>query len=95
MFPESILKLFNPSVHDLHAQFLFQAVYEVGSIPGCSPYIRLVSTGDLYVLADAQGEGCGGEGGGGDEEGGEEGGREEGEGGRQVYQAEDQAMTPF
>ena len=72
-----------------------QAVYEVGSVAGCSPYIRLMCTGDLHVLADAQGEGRGGEGGGGDEEGGEEGGGEEGEGGRQVYQAEDQALTPF
>ena len=27
-------------------------MYEVGSVPGCSPYIRLVSSGHLYVGAD-------------------------------------------
>ena len=26
-----------------NSRFTFQAVYEVGSVPGCSPYIRLVS----------------------------------------------------
>ena len=28
--------------------FVFQALYEVGYVPGCSPYIRLVSR-DLCV----------------------------------------------
>ena len=36
----------------LDAKLKFQAVYEVGSVPGCSPYIRLVSSGDFYVGGD-------------------------------------------
>ena len=68
-------------------------VYEVDSIPGCSPYNRLVRSGPPpKLISQLSGEGDGGEGEEGDEEGGEVRGEEEGPRCCQVYQASNKPL---
>ena len=63
------------------------------SIPGCSPYNRLVRSGPPpKLISQLSGEGDGGEGEEGDEEGGEVRGEEEGPHCRQVYRASNKPL---
>ena len=63
------------------------------SVPGCSPYNRLVRSGPPpKFISQLSGEGDGGEGEEGDDEGGEVRGEEEGPRCCQVYQASDKPL---